>query len=288
MLKRVLSLVQAHGWVDPGRCRERAVFMTTGPCLWMLLFDQGRRHTHLKFSDSSCLCREAQLQQGAFEAYPEWVPRPLGHLHEPGLDLVCSQAVDYIPPARGRLLAPRAPMGRELLRYFAAGPNASLPAPLRGPGRAELLADMFAYFRDRSAGAARLLSGMADDPARLAKCPSRLQHGDFVLNNLGDGAGRLHIFDWEEFGAVDLAGLDLFTLLLSLDQVQAWRAREARPEVADFVGQACDAMDLDVQTFGALLPLYGLVFRYLKRNFGASIRQRVDDAVDKLLERVSE
>lgn len=150
MLKRVLSTMQGRGWVEPDRCRERAIFLTAGNCLWMLLFDEGRRHTHVKFSTCICLCREAQLHSSAFQAYPEWVPRPIGNLHEPGLDMVVSQAVDFVPPRRDRLLATGGPIGRQVLEYFEAGHRASLPGGVQAPGRESLLNAMVEYFRDRN------------------------------------------------------------------------------------------------------------------------------------------
>lgn len=288
MLKRVLSTIQARGWVEPGRSRERAVFLTAGNCLWMLLFDGGKRHTHVKFSTCICLCREAQLHASAFRAYPDWVPRPIGNLHEPGLDLVVSQAVDFVPPGRDGLLAVGGSIGSQVLQYFGSAPRASLPECAQSPGRGSLLAAMVDYFRDRNPRATSYLAELLGDSSRLAACPSLLQHGDFVFNNLGDSAGRLCIFDWEEFGVVDLTGFDLYTLLFSLDRVRTVRASPASPDQAAFVAKACQAMGLDLPTFEALLPLYALVFRYLKRNFGPSVQQRADEAFDQvLLQRVT-
>ena len=93
------------------------------------------------------------------------------------------------------------------------------------------------------------------------------------------------IFDWEDFGAVSLPGLDLFTLELSL----AGGARHLLDHRAQrhsgstrLVARACAAMQLDGADYGRLTPVYALVFRYLKRNYGPAVREQMDGLLQDL------
>ena len=113
-----------------------------------------------------------------------------------------------------------------------------------------------------------------------AALPAMPQHGDLVLNNLGLTAdGAVVVFDWEDFGMSSLPGLDLFTFELSMaaDPTLLLECRRHASVAAQrFTRQACAAMGIDVPTYEALTPVYALVFRFLKRNYGPGVRERMD------------
>ena len=109
--------------------------------------------------------------------------------------------------------------------------------------------------------------------------PRRPQHGDLVLNNIGrTREGRAVVFDWEDFGVCCLPGLDLFTLELSLNGESTTLRRTGgnSDSTLRFVHQASAEMRLDVGDYFALTRIYALAFRYLKRNYGPSVRERLD------------
>jgi len=288
VLNRVLDTLRGQGWIDAHGPVEVNVFLTTGASIWLLLSSGGVRHTYVKFSDHACLCQEAERSEAAFAAYPRWVAEPLGHVHEPGLDILVARAVEYRFPRPARLSNADDRIGAQLIEYFAASTRATVPSPLRGPPREETLLAMHEYFGTRAPALARLLDPACRDVRdRWLNAPAQVQHGDFVLNNLAVLQDRLVIFDWEDFGAVDLPGLDLFTLLLSLGKLDAWidRAQRAEPTLAAFVDRACTAMGLTVAQFDDMLLLHAAAFRYLKRAYGESIRLRMDAVLDRLIQR---
>ena len=120
----------------------------------------------------------------------------------------------------------------------------------------------------------------------LPSLPALPQHGDLVLNNLGLRPNReLVIFDWEDYGAVMLPGLDLFTLDNSIRQdLDLRRASSPSPTSACGldIGRLAAALGLSRQLYEELKLSYALVFRYLKRNYSAEVRARVDELIRDL------
>ena len=49
-----------------------------------------------------------------------------------------------------------------------------------------------------------------------------------------------------------------------------------------FIATACAAMGLSRAQFDALVPAYALAFRYLKRNYGAGVRDHLDELIARL------
>ena len=55
----------------------------------------------------------------------------------------------------------------------------------------------------------------------------------------------------------------------------AARAQTGSP-ISQLVARACRALQMERGDYEALTPLYALVFRYLKRNYGPGVRQHMD------------
>lgn len=274
MLNRVLGLLAGAGWFDTATAFEKTINLTQGACLWLLLTRQGSCDTYVKFSECISLELEARRCAAASRCYPALVPRFVGYVRREGLEVLVCRAVDY------RALRPSGHAWADLKRYFEAMPTTRLPRELTPTLNAELLNGLEAYFAAHPSEtfAAQWLSGEA--ARRASAMPNVPQHGDLVLNNIGETIdGTAVIFDWEDFGASCLPGLDLFTLELSLagDAAALLAAREQRADaMQQWVRDACDAMQLDLADYRALTPIYSLVFRHLKRNYGPGVRERVD------------
>jgi hypothetical protein len=124
----------------------------------------------------------------------------------------------------------------------------------------------------------------------LASRPAHDQHGDFVVDNPGLRCDhRLAIFDWEDYGAVELTGLDLFTLEISMsDALRDLAENPGAPSLAaDPAGldldRMCAALHLPRQLYDELRLGYAFVFRFLKRNYGIEIRERLAGLLDRLI-----
>lgn len=293
MLKRVLELIEARGWFDTRRPFERAINLTQGACLWLLLTREGRCDTYVKFSNYVSLEIEARRYESASRCYPGLVPGYVGYISEAGLDILVCRAVDY----RGlrQNLFMESPAHRrtrdDVISYFGAMRRTRLERKLTPMLNAELEHTLGAYFeKNPQAGVAeRWLHSQRMHEAMAM--PDMPQHGDFVLNNIGEMPdGSAVIFDWEDFGAICLPGLDLFTLELSLATTSldflTGRANGGSG-LQVFVRRACEAMALPLEDYHALTPLHALVFRYLKRNYGPAVRMRVDGLIGELDERLA-
>lgn len=281
MLNRVLDLVAAQGWFDTSLPFEKTVNLTQAACLWLMLTRKGVCDTYVKFSDCASLEREAQRFAAAGRWYPTLVPRFVGHVHRNGLDVLVCRAVDHRALDASGLQQPglRGRAFRDLTQYFSAMVATHLPPELTPVRNAELIASLAAYF-DADALAPLARRWLRGDAVRRAEgMPNVPQHGDLMFNNIGqkqDGAAV--VFDWEDFGASCLPGLDLFTLEISLasDAGQRFLLERRAGPTQDFVRDACHAMRIDLSDYRDLTLIYALVFRYLKRNYGPAVRERMD------------
>lgn len=288
MLTRVFETLRHHGWFDTTRPFEYAVNFTRGACLWLLLTRGGVPQTYVKLSEHISLQAESLRYAAAAAHHPSLVPRFVGHVRESGLEVMVCDAVDYLALNVARMRSPalQRQLLDQLLPFFAASPALMLGGGIAALPNRELVAAMHTYF-DATAQAGRVRDWL--DPAVLdwiARQPDVPQHGDLALNNLGLRQDRsLVVFDWEDLGAVSLPGLDLFTLELSIaGSVSALlSARRAGTGLMHaFVSRACAAMGLPVQDYLAMTRVYALVFRYLKRNYGPGVRDRMDELLAAL------
>ena len=282
MLNRVLELVASQGWFDVSTAFEKTINLTQGACLWLMLTRKGACDTYVKFSDCASLGLEAQRCAEASRCYPTLAPRFIGHLHQDGLHVLVCRAVDHCGFDAGHLN--RSGLGASALRdlngYFTSMTAAQLPQELTPIQNVDLIDDFGAYF------AANYLAPLArrwlcSDAIWFAmSLPNIPQHGDFVINNIGQvRGGGVVVFDWEDFGVSCLPGLDLFTLELSVagDAAGLFYGRDRLFDpLQRFVRAACEAIQLESTDYHMLTPVYALVFRHLKRNYGPEVRQRMD------------
>jgi hypothetical protein len=126
----------------------------------------------------------------------------------------------------------------------------------------------------------------ADGAAMLDALPVVAQHGDFTQNNIGIAPRGIVVFDWADFGQVELPGFDLATLVMSLtgfDVERIGRLWQAHDDpLGHFVHAACGRLGLGCNEFRALLPLYLAVFLSLKSDYALVIRLKAAAALDEL------
>ena len=121
----------------------------------------------------------------------------------------------------------------------------------------------------------------------LDALPHVPQHGDFVVNNIGCNSAGLVFFDWEDFGAVTLPGLDLATLVFSslgneVGRIAAFAADPSRSALYPVFHAACRLYSLTEQDFCNLLPFYAAIFLRLKRSRSPAIRRAITDVLSGL------
>lgn len=279
MLSKVIAALAQQGWFDTTRPYDKTVYLTHGAAQTLLLSRNGKPVCFVKFSDRSSLALEASRCEAASRRFPGLAPSFIGYGCPGSLEILVTEGVAF------RALTPAMLVSGSHARAVESGLEDYFRRMREGGAdedrRPHEWVEAYHRYFDSSpwrtaahAGLRRLLDVLSPYP-RLA------QHGDFTLNNLGiaDG-GRLTVFDWEDYGAVDLPGLDLFTLEASLrealDEHGGGDLRRAGLDTAVDLGRMCDAVGLPRPLFEELRPSYAFVFRFLKRNYGPEIRNRVD------------
>lgn len=275
MLTAIMACAHQNGWFDTQRPYERSIYLSRGASLWMILSRQGRPDTFLKFSHLVDLQPEALRFRDAFSAYPDHAPPFVGHALHEGLSLMATRAVDFKAVTAAIWLNRRdtACVRSGLDRFFeAAGRTASHSGS--APVRASLDALRAHYETHPLAGIALPALDAANDC--LLALPPIAQHGDLVMNNLGiRDDGRLVVFDWEDYGALWLPGLDLFTLGYAFDEQIRVVMGDRLPDWALPSETMLAAVGLDEETLERLWLVHALGFLYLKRNYGPDIQAQL-------------
>lgn len=111
-----------------------------------------------------------------------------------------------------------------------------------------------------------------------------LQHGDFVLNNIGVHGQRLLIFDWEDYGKSKFALLDISTFVMSLCDFEIDQLLKAieNPNFAAWLADVLKGFSVTLDQFLYCLPYALMVFCDLKMRLGYSkdVIQRTKNAIE--------
>jgi len=218
-------------------------------------------------------------------------PEPLAHVHLSGWSLLIARATDHRTVCAGDLAgAPESSrLGRDLIDFFAVA-KAHATTDGKEQSHEAFMSEVRTYLSAHPDINPKVLASLASiDRSLLAAIPHIPQHGDFVLNNLGRARGRLLVFDWEDYDATRLAGFDIFMMSLSVAGMNEPSARMIQQtehpsnQPWSFAQNACAASGLAYPTFRAAVPIYLLTFRYLKRNYGLEIGQRIDEILSRIL-----
>jgi hypothetical protein len=292
VLKHVSAVLAELKLVTPAQPLRYYLNLTTGEAMSISAFASADAFFQIKASELVDLEPEYAAYQRAWADFPDFVPRPLGYATRDRWRIMISEGVAHKPfPARlvaayddARETGPTS----DLLRFFETGrqhARTTAAAP-HGP----LLDALHQHFAQTPyvALAARWLEHARQHA--IQSLPQAAQHGDFVLNNLALSGARLVVFDWEDYGRVTLQGLDLATLAVSVwghepgftrAFAQGAGGRLDAP-MAAFLRRACALSGIEFELFCVHIPLYVLVFLYLKRNYGKVVQQRIGDLLQHL------
>jgi hypothetical protein len=288
VLRCVGRALEELNLVGSGAALRYYINITTGDAMSLAVFVDDERFFQVKVSEFLDLRQQYELYCRAWRDYPAFVPRPLGYRVLDEWNLMISEGVHHVAIRRSEVLRPRwrgaGVLPHQLCAYFDGGRDSS-EGPAGQREQAELLSRLAAHFG--ASPLARVADGCLTRAVALGveSIPERRQHCDFVRNNLGRAGSRLVVFDWEDYATINLPGLDVCTLCLSLlgggvEAVSAMmlsgRGGLDAGEVA-FLRRACERQGIELEVFRQLVPLYLLVFLYLKRNYGSSVRQRIAD-----------
>lgn len=291
MLDAVLVHLRELGLLKDERAARCNVFVRLDNVL-VNVFDGDGRYYYLRMAEAYDLEREYEVSRSVAALVGRFVPQPLAFFRIGKLSCMVAEGVDFHIVTGPSLLKATAatPVVRELLAFFDYAAGA-----LTAPGSLARVDDLGEILTARYVGTeqeplcARVLE--SSDLAALRALPAQRQHGDFVPNNFGMRDGRLVIFDWEDFGKVDVPGFDLAVLLGSLVDFHPVRLRAMRdawlarvPDApAPWLDEACRRSRIDTCLFLRSLPFYLSLFMWLKDRYSPAIRLKVNRAVVALL-----
>ena len=289
MLKHVWAVLRElklPGADSPARYN---ITIGTGNAMAIGVYPDSGGFLLVKASEIDDLTREYNAQLRGWDQYRELVPQPLGYRVREGWHIIVTQGVRHaaFPFTALAGAIPNQRVVDDLFRYFEICTRHKATRSGATPQR-EFLTTLELYFADSPyadvagywIGQGRLLGMETLDQVT--------QHGDFTQNNLAISGGRLVIFDWEDFGKYQLPGLDICSLCASLtpdaaalrDLMRAGRAPDQPMEA--FLRRACTLCELDPEVLRRLLPLYLLVFLYVKREYGYAAQNRIGALVRQL------
>jgi len=254
-------------------------FITTGDGVNLDVDCGHRGWFHVKVSRYVSLRSQFEAFRVAYHRFPTFVPEPLAYYDLDGLAILIARSVKCEPLRRSDLSM--AHWHRQLEEFFVVARSTAPNSAASGlAGLESTLGAFFASLDGSDSPRCRYLRQTLGAVAPFL--PAIPQHGDFGINNLARRGRALVVFDWEDYGATDAAGLDICLLALSVARMNPEVVRDIRDSSNPrgkpwaFAKSACGAIGLDFGEFRRLLPLYLLIFRYLKRNYATRIRDISD------------
>ena len=286
MIGTVTAFLEELGLLRSGARPRFHCGITRGDTLWLDAFVDGATFVHVKVSDVIGLADEARVYADAYAVHGGFLPRPYGHAVRDGWDLFACEGIEHRAIAVQDL--PGGTSGRVVAQALPR-----LLAPARSgsgePGPSPWLARLEEAYGGSAFDGVLAPWRAPAQRERLARLPRVAQHGDFVLNNLGVARGRLVVFDWEDYGKVDLPGFDLSTLLASAvdpaDPAAGVTLAGRGPVAARWrpvVTPACAALGFTADEFYRLVPLHLLAFLQLKTNYARAVHDRVAGLLERL------
>ena len=290
MLDIVRAQMVALGLVRPQSRVDCNVFIKLDNLL-IDLFDGDGHYYYVRAAETYDLDAEYRIAEDVSRHVGEFVPHPLAFFRELGLSCIVFEGIRFDVVSGRELLAsgPNDRLGRGLLDFFAHSVR-SLRVPGQAPDLALIVSDVDERFVQTEHDT--LWAEVRDhiDRGYLATLPSQRQHGDFVPNNLGSRKAGLVVFDWEDFGKINLPGFDLAVLLASSvdfdpDDLRRIRDtdRKGGPGQVAWLGEAFTVLELDADRFWRCVPFYLFLFLALKDRYSPAIRGKVARAIQGLL-----
>lgn len=281
MLERIVESLADHGLIARDDDLHYFINLTVGESIAVSAYGPRGNFFQIKASEFIDVRPEFEALTEARTLYPLFVPRTLAYFSQDGWSVMVSEGVrhsvfsgdEFFRHRHARIITD------QLQQYFRTQGQRKTPVADVAEGLLRELAEGFDDTAFEDLAVFWLGRFGSQDLEAIGQIP---QHGDFCVNNLAYAAGGLVIFDWEDFGKVKLAGLDLCSLYLTItamrpDAIRALvsPAGTLPRDLERFVREACGGLKIPFETFRRLMPLYMLVFLYLKRNYGLPVQERI-------------
>jgi hypothetical protein len=279
MIGAAMSALTRLGLIEAG-CRPHfTLAISRGSTITAEVSIDPDQFLHIKGSAHASLRAEYVATLRAAAVHRSTVPRPVAHVVEGGWELLFSEGRRFSTMDAGQLHSSM--VSRALLQFLEHSALNAAPASagrhvafVRRSLQTSSTPIPDGLIRHWTAGAgARVLDSLT----------TVAQHGDFTVNNIGITRAGLVVFDWADFGAVEIPGFDLATLLLSMTDFEPARVLPLLTgtdrSLVLFTESACKRLSLPYPAFRTLLPLYLAIFLSLKSQFATGIRHKVATAL---------
>lgn len=276
MIDTVKRFLREHGLIGAGSATCNIII---GRSFVFEVLQGSEIYITVKASKNADLQREFECQTISHAALPEYVPAPLAFGEAKGLSLLASEGV---PHAKLTATAMRGAGARLFcgIKEYARRSAGTFATQQWTSAHHQELEKVLIRLDDKKLAA--LLESYISrlGVEQMLLLPHIRQHGDLVVSNIGVTTRGMVIFDWEDFGRVELPGFDIALLLVSsLDYdvalLRRWfELREPR-ELDDIIIAAADDLGFSRPMLWGLLPVYLAHFLYLKEMLGyrPSIRE---------------
>lgn len=291
MLDAVLRAMQDHGLLRDAQRARCNVFVRLDNVLANVFAEDGRYY-YVRMAEVYDLEQEYRIALSVAASVGRFVPQPLAFLRAGRVSCIVYEGIKFEIVTSARLLRGSGSdrLIRELLAYLshAADRQTCADRPASVASLTEALSER--YLGTEQESLIRTVAARTDIEA-LRWLPSQLQHGDFVPNNFGLRRDGLVVFDWEDFGRIDVPGFDLAVLLGAIVDFDPQRLRALRENLPKGRGRrhvrwlddACRAARLEPDVLLDAMPFYLALFMWLKDRYSPAIRQKVNRAIDGLL-----
>lgn len=244
------------------------------------------RFYHLKFSPTVALEHEYDAMREAHEAFGDIAIEPLGFSRVDPWYVITTAGVRYLPMTMRTARVRARRLRKSFRKYFAQGLT-TLRAPDNGRSHRSTLLDALAL---RPGPEQTYGTEVIERSSHvLRSLPKVRQHGDLADNNCGFTAQSVVFFDWEDFGASVVPGLDLCVFTASMLNFDAIRIstllRTGRPRfLGTLMSDFCEIYGLTFADLCVLYPACLLEFARLKtmRGYGAPIQNAVSELIGAL------
>ena len=254
------------------------------------VFIDKKNFFHVKLSRQSSLSNEYEALRQAFSLWPAMVPQPLALRRRDGYELLICRGIRHQKALPADVFGLTQPLFKSLMKFFEVSQKHFLSKGRQKPHSIAI----------RDIG--RSFVGMPFMPSieewlsssggsTIDNLPHVKQHGDLVVGNIGVTKLGFAIFDWEDFGGVVLPGFDLATLLCSAMEFDPERIiggiiAKTDPAVMRMLTAYCRVCGIDQEMFVCMLPIYLMIFLYLKETEGYAMESRV--MVRRVIEAICE
>jgi hypothetical protein len=252
--------------------RELPFYVSFNRNFNFFVFGNQEEFYQVKVSSERPLREEYEALRIAHKAIPENVPPPVGLYQKAGLEILICRGIRHqkVRSLQGKIIQKEIEAILKGSKVFFREENPPFP-------HMQQVMSACDHF-----GKHPLSIAMRDwlghlNPGLINSLPHIKQHGDLTLYNMGVAGDKLIIFDWEDFGKINIPGFDLCCLAVnsvtrfSPARVERISERSAYPkEVMDIIACYCKELPLDQETFFNLYPVYLFCFLYLKHRYAYS------------------